>query len=564
MPKRKKSFADQHELYESNDSDDDYAELINLPNPDDSGDSDEESDNEDFHSSNLDGNIEDFLSQYTYRKISKCYRDDQTKLENEHVYQWVDGEKIYNNDIQNELLLSNTEKAKICISSYVELFEMFFTDDMKNYIIEATRENGYDLSKIDLNTFLGVIILSSFNERKSQRDYWSSDPLLSCDIVQQAITRNTFEQIKSHLKCSKPADKNPNDKAWRVRVLMNKFRKNIQRFGYFQTALSIDEMMAKSYARTSLLQFIRGKPIRRGLKFWGCCRSDGFLLDFDLYCGKDSNENLLNKYSLGSRVVMNLLVPFFKKLSLTEISRFHLYFDNFFTNFDLILHLQKQGLRCTGTIRDNRVPKEARNVIDKKALRGTCIAKHDQNSGINYISIKDSKQVSIASSIAGVSPKLPSQRYSAEKKARVDVHFPCAFHTYNKFMGGVDLHDNHCNNVLLCIRSKKWTWVVLIRLIQSPIVNELVLYNTCKSEDKKVGSKDFTMSIVRQYLENGKKHRSKKHEVSYKELKKTIPLQNARSEPQNFATHVLYISVKHALMITMKNKVRIIEFRNYK
>ncbi|XP_058795113.1 piggyBac transposable element-derived protein 3-like [Phymastichus coffea] len=401
MPKRKKSFADQHELYESNDSDDDCAELIDLPNPDDSGDSDEESDNEDFHSSNLDGNIEDLLSQYTYRKISKCYRDDQTKLENEH-----------------------------------------------------------------------------------------------------------------------PTDKNPNDKAWRVRVLMNKFRKNIQRFGYFQTALSIDEMMAKSYARTSLLQFIRGKPIRRGLKFWGCCTSDGFLLDFDLYCGKDTNANLLNKCSLGSRVVMNLLVPFSKKLSSTEIPRFHLYFDNFFTNFDLILHLQKLGLRCTGTIRDNRVPKEARNVIDKKALRGTCIAKHDQNSGINYISIKDSKQVSIASSIAGVSPKLPSQRYSAEKKARVDVHFLCAFHTHNKFMGGVDLHDNHCNNVLPCIRSKKWTWVVLIRLIQSAIVNALVLYNTCKSEDKKVGSKDFTMSVARQYLENGKKHRSKKHEVSYKELKK--------------------------------------------
>ncbi|XP_058799929.1 piggyBac transposable element-derived protein 3-like [Phymastichus coffea] len=387
MPKRKKSFADQHELYESNDSDDDCAELIDLPNPDDSGDSDEESDNEDFHSSNLDGNIED-LSQYTCRKISKCYRDDQTKLENEHM------------------------TGKITSSKRLE--------------------NGYDLSKIDLNTFLGVIILSSFNERKSQREYWSSDPLLSCDIVQQAITRNTFEQIKSHLKCSKPADKNPNDKAWR---------------------------------------FIRGKPIRRGLKFWGCCTSDGFLLDFDLYCGKDSNANLLNKCSLGSRVVINLLVPFSKKLSSTEIPRFHLYFDNFFTNFDLILHLQKLGLRCTGTIRDNRVPKEARNVIDKKALRG-------------------------------VSPKLPSQRYSAEKKARVDVHFPCAFHTYNKFMGGVDLHDNHCNNVLPIIRSKKWTWVVLIRLIQSAIVNALVLYNTCKSEDKKVGSKNFTLSIARQYLEN--------------------------------------------------------------
>jgi len=49
--------------------------------------------------------------------------------------------------------------------------------------------------------------------------------------------------------------------------MLNKFRENIQSFGYFGTALSIDEMMVKSYARTSMKQFIRGKPIRFGLKF---------------------------------------------------------------------------------------------------------------------------------------------------------------------------------------------------------------------------------------------------------------------------------------------------------
>ena len=334
------------------------------------------------------------------------------------------------------------------------------------------------------------------------------------------MSRTNFEKIKSHLKCSKSGDNDPNDKAWRVRVLLNKFREKIQSFGYFGTALSIDEMMAKSYARTSLLQFIRGKPIRFGLKFWGLCTSDGFLLNLDLYCGKDSNVNFLNKCALGSRVVMNLLDPFFKKLSAIEITQYHLYFDNYFTSFDLILHLQKLGLRSTGTIRDNRVPTEVRNVIDKKALRGTNIAIHDKNSGINYISVMDSKQVSIASCDAGVNPQLPSQRYSAEKKAKVDILFPRTFHAYNTFMGGVDLHDNHCNNLLPCIRSKKWTWVVFIRLIQSAIVNALVIYNACNSADKKVGSKDFAMAIARQYLENGKRHRSKTHDVSYKELKK--------------------------------------------
>ena len=80
-------------------------------------------------------------------------------------------------------------------------------------------------------------------------------------------------------------------------------------------------MMAKSYARTSLKQFIRGKTIRFGLKFWGLRTSDGFVLCFDLYCEKNSNIGL--KFSictLGSCVVMDLLEPFFNKTAVGKIS----------------------------------------------------------------------------------------------------------------------------------------------------------------------------------------------------------------------------------------------------
>ena len=131
-------------------------------------------------------------------------------------------------------------------------------------------------------------IVTSFNNRKSQRDYWSTDAFISCDVISSAMSRKTFEEIKSRLKYSKAGDHDANDNAWRVRALLKLFQKNILKFGVWRTALSIDEMMAKSYARTSLKQFIGGKPIRFGLKFWGLCTSDGFVLCFDLYCGKNS------------------------------------------------------------------------------------------------------------------------------------------------------------------------------------------------------------------------------------------------------------------------------------
>ena len=104
-------------------------------------------------------------------------------------------------------------------------------------------------------------------------------------MISSAISRKTFEEIESRLKYSIAGDHDANDNAWRVRALLKLFQRNILNFGVWRTALSIDELMAKSYARTSLKRFIRGKPIRFGRKFWGICTSDGFVLCFDLYEG---------------------------------------------------------------------------------------------------------------------------------------------------------------------------------------------------------------------------------------------------------------------------------------
>jgi len=51
-----------------------------------------------------------------------------------------------------------------------------------------------------------------------------------------------------------------------------------------------------------------------------------------------------------------------------KITKYHLYFDNFFCNPDLLIHLRTVGLRATGTVRRNRVNID--NELDKEAIRG--------------------------------------------------------------------------------------------------------------------------------------------------------------------------------------------------
>jgi len=83
---------------------------------------------------------------------------------------------------------------------------------MKNHIIEATNLNNGELFLSDLNTFIGILILSAFNKRKAQRDYWSNDLYLCCQIISSAMSRDKFEKIKSKIKYSKLADFNASDK----------------------------------------------------------------------------------------------------------------------------------------------------------------------------------------------------------------------------------------------------------------------------------------------------------------------------------------------------------------
>lgn len=131
-PKRAQNSANSQILREFDDSNNNYDEIIDLPNQDDSGDSDSGGVLHNAQGDQFDhGDTENIVSQYSYKTISKTYSDSQSKLENDHIYKWVTGEKMNNAILQNKLLLNNTRKIKICGSSPVELFELFFLDDMK-------------------------------------------------------------------------------------------------------------------------------------------------------------------------------------------------------------------------------------------------------------------------------------------------------------------------------------------------------------------------------------------------------------------------------------------------
>ena len=146
-------------------------------------------------------------------------------------------------------------------------------------------------------------------------------------------------------------------------------------FGIFSKELSIDEQMVPYYGRHSYKMFIRGKPIRFGFKNWIICSPEGYPFKVIPYQGK---EAIKSGQPLGMRVVNELCEI------LQDPERQEIFFDNFFTSFDLLEDHPEKYLKATGTIRKNRLgacpvtpltemKRTERGTIDVWSSRNLCV-----------------------------------------------------------------------------------------------------------------------------------------------------------------------------------------------
>lgn len=96
-----------------------------------------------------------------------------------------------------------------------------------------------------------------------------------------------------------------------------------------------------------------------------------------------------------------------------NLSRYHIYFDNYFTSLDLLIHLKKIELCATGTVRENRIA--VKNNVSKKDERRSYDVMHEKNSDLNFITVVDSKTVSLLSTTA-VTPLVSVKQKAIKKK----------------------------------------------------------------------------------------------------------------------------------------------------
>ncbi|KAL7396481.1 hypothetical protein ABVT39_006460 [Epinephelus coioides] len=180
---------------------------------------------------------------------------------------------------------------------------------------------------------------------------------------------------------------------------------------------------------------------------------------------------------------------FFKRI--TEANH-KLYFDNYFTKYNLLELLAERKIHAAGTARVSRFarpPLQSDKEMAKKP-RGSCDEVVSCDGKVALVKWYDNRPVLMASNFVGVGRMDEVQRWDKKKAQFVMVSRPEVVKLYNEAMGGVDLLDQLVSLYRTEIRSKKWTLRMITHAFDMAVVNSWLEYRL-DAKTANIQSKDI-------------------------------------------------------------------------
>lgn len=438
--------------------------------------------------------------------------------------------------------------------SPTDLFLLLFSEDLIDKIVFHTNLYATQRAKPfrpttleEMKTFIGINILMGIKKLPSYRDYWSTSPMLHDNYISSLIPVKRFSWILSHLHFNdnnlQPQRGDPSyDKLYKIRPVIDELQKKFWDCYLPSQNLSIDESMIRFKGRSSMKQYMPKKPIKRGYKVWMLADNSGYCLKFDVYTGKsvDGVER-----DLGTRVVKNLCRGL-------ENKGHCVYFDNYFTNVDLLEFLRKYQIYACGTVNKTR-KKIPVFIADKQMKRGE-YEHFVSNTGLLAVKWMDKRSVHLLSNFHR------SDTVSTVKRKNKDgtvEEIPCPeiLIDYNRFMNAVDKFDQLKSVYEINRKSHKWYHRIFFYLVDACVVNANRLYEDLKLP--KILMKDFRLSIADGIITKPSKKRTNNITASPVQIKKHKPFV-PEQERTNSADHQPEYGSRRrcALCSTKKKQIR--------
>lgn len=268
---------------------------------------------------------------------------------------------------------------------------------------------------------------------------------------------------------------------YRIRPFISELRKNLKKCYNPHRSISIDESMIKFKGRSCLKQYMPKKPIKRGYKVWALADSEGYLYDFDIYTGKSKDYV---EHALGEKVVLRLTEGL-------EHKHHCLFFDNYFTTYNLLKELKERGINACGTVIANR--KNLPKLKEDKYLKQGDYDYNISNDGISIVKWKDKRAVHLLSNFHD--PQSTNEVKRRDKDGTFkQIPCPNILADYNKHMNCVDRFDQLKSTYEIDRKSKKWWMRIFWHFIDCSVVNSYILYKLKKLPP--ITLKDFRRKVV--------------------------------------------------------------------
>ena len=321
-------------------------------------------------------------------------------------------------------------------------FREFVTNQMIENIAEQTnlysvQKDGKSVntSKAEIDLFIGLFLRMGLVQAYSLRALWAEETRY--DKVADHMARNRYEKLASHIHFtdnSTVMEEEKKNKSWKIAPWFDGLKTSLTKLPQEEFS-AVDEIMIPFKGRSDIKQFMRNKPHKWGFKMWGRAGASGILYEFDVYQGASVTSD--DGLSKSSQVVIKMTsnIP----LGLN----FKVFADNFFSSLPLVKILQSKRIFYVRVNRLKGLELKSEKELKTDGSRGAFDHAIEVNSGVVAVRWYDNRPVDLLSSYIGVEPVTEVQRYDKKKKTKriIKVSCPAIVKEYNKFMGGIDLHD---------------------------------------------------------------------------------------------------------------------------
>jgi len=361
---------------------------------------------------------------------------------------------------------------------------------------QASMEAFEPIEPHEILTMLGLLIARSLSPIKmGVEHHWavSSKGALPAGTWSRFISRQRFRDLNRFLHFSDNKDPMAKkDRAWKIRPVVETLQRTFRTAFEVGRWVAFDEMVIPSRSsRNTVRIYLKNKPHKYGTKLFAvCCGETNYCIRIEVYCGARQDTQWVDTSSGPAAVIRNLKA-IWPPRTVNRSEKRVIITDREYTSVSLMLRLLHMGYYSVGTVTTSRLgfPNELKysfKTIPKRLAnqRGLCrLMRCAPFPKLVAASWLDNKPVYFLT--CGVSTRKSSVVRKEKNGASSVVSCPEFVASYNKYMNGVDAHDQlrlQRYSVQRSLRVVKYYKTLFFGLFDIALVNSYILHREyCKN-----------------------------------------------------------------------------------